>query len=317
MSVADEARYEIYYELFLGGRFAQQIDDLHQRYGELRPHRASSESIDLRLCPIVRINPFEVHINDPTFYDTLYNFDRRLEKRTYHIRMSLGNLSWSWNITKATTNSRSIDNVQHTGPYHQHNHRRRALTHFLTPGAIQQIEPLICLNIAEFCRRLCEARSSQQPASFSHLYRCMTADIITTFTLGESYELLQNPKESESFLRAFAFSFRLLWLLREIPYLSIAVRWAGKTLGRWLRGDWVLATLLRWQWVSAEKLLLQIPLKTTTGYRCSDKQSSKQGNPRKGSVFNHLLIPEQYFATPTEDRSTSPRHREYALGCRL
>ena len=33
---ADEARYEIYYEIFLGGRFAQQIDALHQRYGELR-----------------------------------------------------------------------------------------------------------------------------------------------------------------------------------------------------------------------------------------------------------------------------------------
>ena len=99
----------------------------------------------------------------------------------------------------------------------------------------------------------------------------MTADIITTFTLGDSYELLRNPKESESFLQAFAFSFRLLWLLREIPYLAIAVRWAGKILGRWLRGDWVLATLLRWQWVSFGILLLQIPLRTTTGYRCSAK----------------------------------------------
>ena len=33
---ANEARYEIYYEIFLGGRFAQQIHVLHQRYGELR-----------------------------------------------------------------------------------------------------------------------------------------------------------------------------------------------------------------------------------------------------------------------------------------
>ena len=86
IDVAKEPRYEIYYELFRGGRFAQQIDALHQRYGEPRAYQSSLKSTELRLGPVVRINPFEVHINDPTFYDTLYNFDRRLEKRTYHIR---------------------------------------------------------------------------------------------------------------------------------------------------------------------------------------------------------------------------------------
>ena len=38
MNLANEARYEIYYELLLGGRFAQQIDALHERYGEPRPY---------------------------------------------------------------------------------------------------------------------------------------------------------------------------------------------------------------------------------------------------------------------------------------
>lgn len=31
--------------------------------------------------PIVRINPFEISIDDPDFYDSLYNFNPHLEKR--------------------------------------------------------------------------------------------------------------------------------------------------------------------------------------------------------------------------------------------
>lgn len=56
--------------------------------------------------------------------------------------------------------------------------------------------------------------------------------------------------ESASFLGAFAFTFRLLWLLREIKYLGIAVRWIGKLVGKHMTGTGVIPTLLRWQWIS-------------------------------------------------------------------
>ncbi|KAL8769010.1 MAG: hypothetical protein Q9209_004927 [Squamulea sp. 1 TL-2023] len=182
--------YEIYYELLLGGRFAQQIEKLHQQYG-----------------PIIRINPFELHINDPERYSEIYNFNRHLEKRDYHIQ-----------------------NVQHTGPHPQHRPLRRALDPYLSRSTIQSLEPLIKHNMEALCRHLSAARSNHQPIDLSHLYRCMTADIITTYTLGESYELLAegNEKKGESFLRAFQFTFRLLWLLREIPGLGMVVRWLGK-----------------------------------------------------------------------------------------
>ncbi len=80
----------------------------------------------------------------------------------------------------------------------------------------------------------------------------MTGDIITSYTLGKSYDLLAvgNEVKSESFLRAFQFTFRLLWLLREIPYLAGVVRLLGKGVGRWCGGLGVIPTLLRWQWVS-------------------------------------------------------------------
>ena len=46
INVADETRYEIYYEIVLGGRFAQQLDKLHERYGEPRAYQAPSETTE-------------------------------------------------------------------------------------------------------------------------------------------------------------------------------------------------------------------------------------------------------------------------------
>lgn len=71
------------------------------------------------------------------------------------------------------------ENVKHTGDYETHKRRRRALAPFFAPTAIQKVEPLIKHNISQLCTLLSEARNSQEPVLLSHLYRCMTADIIT------------------------------------------------------------------------------------------------------------------------------------------
>ena len=60
--------YEAYYEIVAGGEFGNLIGEWHKRYG-----------------PIVRINPFEVHIVDSDYYDVLFNFDPHLEKRCFAI----------------------------------------------------------------------------------------------------------------------------------------------------------------------------------------------------------------------------------------
>ena len=48
--------YEWYYDLYLNGQFTFRLEALHKRYG-----------------PIIRINPNDIHIDDPNYFDEVFN----------------------------------------------------------------------------------------------------------------------------------------------------------------------------------------------------------------------------------------------------
>lgn len=58
------SRYEFYYDVVLRGQYTFHIRTLHAEYG-----------------PIIRINPYELHISDPDYYDELYASSASGEKR--------------------------------------------------------------------------------------------------------------------------------------------------------------------------------------------------------------------------------------------
>jgi|SRR5277367_1823111 len=47
--------YEFYYDIILRGQYVFKVRELHAKYG-----------------PIVRINPYELHVSDPDFCEILY-----------------------------------------------------------------------------------------------------------------------------------------------------------------------------------------------------------------------------------------------------
>ena len=67
--------YEFHYDVIKGGKYTAKIAKLHDQYG-----------------PIIRINPFEVHINDPDFYDEVYV---NASKRKTEI--------WSWTVKPSSS----------------------------------------------------------------------------------------------------------------------------------------------------------------------------------------------------------------------
>ena len=56
--------YEFYYDIVLGGQYVFKMIELHKEYG-----------------PIIRINPYEIHIGDPDFFPELYTVSTRRRDR--------------------------------------------------------------------------------------------------------------------------------------------------------------------------------------------------------------------------------------------
>ncbi|KAL8655892.1 MAG: hypothetical protein Q9210_000593, partial [Variospora velana] len=59
--------YETYFDCVRGGQFSQHIDKLHLEYGN-----------------IIRINPRELHIRDPGFFDRFYTSSSKLDKDPWY-----------------------------------------------------------------------------------------------------------------------------------------------------------------------------------------------------------------------------------------
>lgn len=161
--------YEIYFEVFIGGVFSDQIRLLHEQYG-----------------PIVRISPNELHINDPEYYDTLFNFNPHLDKRAY-----------------------ALTNLQ--PPTHeQHKLRRHGFESFFSRANITSLQSLIHENISQLCSQLTLAKTSGKPINISLLYRCLTADIITTYCFGRTFAFLSDLTARKPFFSAFSDGFKTI-----------------------------------------------------------------------------------------------------------
>ena len=65
--------YEFYYDIILGGQYIWKIKALHDQYG-----------------PIVRINPHELHVSDPAFWDVMYTSSTNSNRRDKWIWQTKG-----------------------------------------------------------------------------------------------------------------------------------------------------------------------------------------------------------------------------------
>lgn len=172
----------------------------------LSTERSSNPDLVLPTGPIVRISPFELHVNDPAFYDQLYRQDGRWNKD-----------AWAYDAFSAK--GPTICTPDHD----LHKARRQALAPFFSKAKIVSRQELIYRNVSRLCERIAKFAQSEQLLNLGAATSAFTRDVATEFLLGRTY----NNLEQEDFnigVTHFAQDSGHVWRMTK------HVRWFGPTM---------------------------------------------------------------------------------------
>ncbi|KAF2100410.1 putative cytochrome P450 [Rhizodiscina lignyota] len=152
--------YEFYYDVICKGRYTWKIQQLHRQYG-----------------PIIRINPFEIHVDDHHFYDEVYvGHGRRTDK-------------WQWSAKMFGTSQAAVGTTNHE----LHRLRRSALNPFFSKRSVVRLEPIIHANVVKLRSKLSEWSGTRKPVNLSDAFTCLSADVIGNYAFGQSYNFINSP----------------------------------------------------------------------------------------------------------------------------
>ncbi|KAF5500515.1 Cytochrome P450 monooxygenase sdnE [Colletotrichum siamense] len=187
---------EFYWDVVKRGTFIWRIEDMHKKYG-----------------PIVRINPYELHIIDPEFYDELYSSNRKSDK-----------YRWWTNLAGADGSSFS------TVPHDLHRLRRGALNPFFSVRSVTQLEPLIRSKVEKLSARFGEIAQTGEVVRLDAAFMALTMDIICDYAFANDRKYLDEPDFKmiwkETIIGAFeggAVGRQFPWMLPVMKRLPLSV----------------------------------------------------------------------------------------------
>ncbi|KAI2608566.1 cytochrome P450 [Hypoxylon fragiforme] len=185
--------YEAYFELFhkgLGGQYTFHIQELHKIYG-----------------PIVRINPHEVHIDDPNFYSTIYTNREGYDKPE--------NLKWRFG---------SPAGLFSTPDHHLHKMRRAAQEPFFAKSRINKLSPEIQAKADLMCAKLSENYLNQdKPVTLDNLFASYIADVTTKYAFDRDFKYLSSPDFASPFVKAIRSFKDIAHPCTQFPWLARAL----------------------------------------------------------------------------------------------
>ncbi|KAF1977690.1 putative P450 monooxygenase [Bimuria novae-zelandiae CBS 107.79] len=177
--------YEFYYDVVCKGRYSWKIQELHQKYG-----------------PVVRINPKELHVADPAFYDSVYvGPGRRTEKWEYSARMF-------------GTTSAAVGTIGHE----LHRVRRGALNGFFSKRAVANPATSIQQVVDHGCKLLRSRGVDDRVLNLRSFFAAFSADVIGLVAFGSNYKLLEREDFEPGWQKLMMDLSRGTHLMKQLPW---------------------------------------------------------------------------------------------------
>ncbi|KAL2849261.1 cytochrome P450 [Aspergillus pseudoustus] len=234
--------YEFYYDVVQRGQYFREIEKMHQRYG-----------------PVVRINPFELHVQDPDFYPVLYTGPTRRRHK------------WPWAARMFGNSTSAFSTVAHD----HHRVRRAALNPLFSRTAIQRMTPQIQGRFEQLCQRLDEICRFPRVVDLGLAFTVFAADVITEYCFGRTLDLVHSPDFAADWVEMVAAPSELGHLVKQCPWIVPMFRRLPRSLVR------VIAPGVALLYEIQDRMSRQIqPL--------ADRKQSHQ-SPKSSTVFDTLL----------------------------
>ncbi|EQB51421.1 hypothetical protein CGLO_09036 [Colletotrichum gloeosporioides Cg-14] len=192
--------YEIYYDVVLGGQYYRKIGQMHEKYG-----------------PIVRINPHEVHFNDPDFIDSIFPGPGRKTNKYFFTGRRTG----------------TAESIVATIDHDMHRRRRNAISGFFSTASIRRLEPIIQEHLKKLLARMQDAGKASEVLPMHYVFRAFTSDLITEYAFGDSFHFLEKSDFAMPYMLSTDVFFILNHTFCHFPWvgtlLALAPPWAVKT----------------------------------------------------------------------------------------
>ncbi|KAJ5151304.1 uncharacterized protein N7482_010556 [Penicillium canariense] len=180
--------YEIYFQIIKGGTFTWHINDLHDKYG-----------------PVVRITPWEIHIKDPEYYNTVYAGPGKHRNKDPFFSF----IGYPKSIFSLSC-------------YDSHRRWRKILGHFLKKGAVLELEPVIKENTQKLCEHFSAAVRGKMVLELNAAFHCFTSDTLSQHAFGQnlSFGYLDQRTLSDSWKTKVNTMFEFCRLVRHFHFLG-------------------------------------------------------------------------------------------------